>query len=143
MPATECRSGGATGDYTLVFTFTNNLESANASVTGGAGTVSGTPVISGNTLTVNLTGVTDAQALTVTLNGVTDQFLQTLPGTPVTMNVLIGDTNDNSVVNATDVAQTKGQIGLTVDSTNFRTDVNANGAINGYRCCHREVAYRR
>jgi hypothetical protein len=131
MPGIECRSGGATGDYTLVFTFTNGLESGNASVTGGAGTVSGTPVISGNTLTVNLTGVTNAQALTVTLSNVTDQFLQTLPSTPVTMSVLIGDTNNNSVVNASDVAQTKGQLGQTVDDTNFRTDINANGAING------------
>lgn len=131
MPATECRSGGATGDYTLVFTFTNNIESGNASVTGGAGSVSGTPVISGNTMTVNLTGVTSAQALTVTLTGVTDQFLQTLPSTPMTMNVLIGDTNNNSVVNSSDVAQTKSQIGMLVGSGNFRTDSNVNGAING------------
>ncbi len=131
LPGIECRSGGANGDYTLVATFSNNIESGNASVTSGTGSVSGTPTASGNTLTINLTGVTTPQNLTVTLTGVTDQFLQTLPSTPVTMTVLVGDTNANSAVNATDVAQTKGQLGVPVDASNFRTDVNANGAING------------
>lgn len=128
---TECRSGGATGDYTLVLTFSNNIESGGASVTSGTGSVSGSPVIAGNTMTVNLTGVTTAQSTTVTLSSVTDQFLQTLPSTPVTMNVLIGDTNDNFVVNASDIALTKGNIGQPVTAGNFRTDANANGAING------------
>jgi hypothetical protein len=44
--------------------------------------------------------------------------------------MLIGDTNGNGVVNATDVAQTKGQVGQPVTSSNFRTDVNASGIIN-------------
>jgi hypothetical protein len=33
-------------------------------------------------------------------------------------------------VNAADVAQTKGHLGQTIDATNFRSDVNANGSIN-------------
>lgn len=131
LPGVECRSGGANGDYTLRFTFSNNVESGNASVTSGTGSVSGSPQFSGNTMTVNLTGVANVQALTVTLNSVTDQFLQTLPSTPFTMTCLIGDTNGNSVVNASDVAQAKGQIGVPISAANFRTDVNANGAING------------
>jgi hypothetical protein len=130
LPGIECRTGGATGDYTLVCTFSNNIESGNATVTGGAGTVSGTPAISGNTMTINLTGVANAQTLTVTLSGVTDQFLQTLPDTPVSMNMLIGDTSNNAIVNASDVAQTKAAVGQSVTSSNFRTDVNANGDIN-------------
>jgi len=129
-PGVECRTGGATGDYTQVFTFTNNVTSGNASVTGGIGSVSGMPVFSGNTMTVNLTGVANAQTLTVTLSGVTDEFSQVLPDTPVSVNMLIGDTNGNGVVNATDVAQTKAQVGQSVTSSNFRTDVNASGIIN-------------
>jgi len=81
-------------------------------------------------MTINLTGVADAQTLTVTLSGVTDQFLQTLPDTPVSMIMLIGDTTNNSVVNASDVSQTKSAIGQAVTSGNFRTDVNASGDIN-------------
>jgi hypothetical protein len=129
-PGVECRTGGATGDYTLVFTFTNNVTSGSASVTGGIGSVSGMPVFSGNTMTVNLTGVANAQTLAVTLSGVTDEFSQVLPDTPVSVNMLIGDTSGNGVVNATDVAQTKAQVGQPVTSSNFRTDVNANGIIN-------------
>src|SRR5438876_9441520 len=110
-PGVECRTGGATGDYTQVFTFTNNVVSGNASVTGGIGSVSGMPTFSGNTMTVNLTGVANVQTLTVTLTGVTDEFSQVLPDTPVSVNMLIGDVNGNGIVNATDIAQTKGQVG--------------------------------
>ncbi|MEP7014006.1 MAG: dockerin type I domain-containing protein [Verrucomicrobiota bacterium] len=131
LPGVECRSSGGSNDYSLVFTFSNNLESGNASVTSGTGGVSGSPIVSGNTLTVNLTGVTTPQTLTVTLSSVTDQFLQVMPDTPVSMSVLVGDTSNNNIVNATDIVQTKGQIGQTVTTSNFRTDVNANGAING------------
>jgi hypothetical protein len=131
LPGVECRSGGPSGNYSLVFTFSNNLESGSVSVTSGTGSVSGTPTVSGNTMTVNLTGVTSPQSLTVTLSSVKDQFLQVLPNTPVTMSVLVGDTNGNSVVNASDVAQTKSEIGVLVTGGNFRTDVNVNGTING------------
>jgi hypothetical protein len=130
-PGVECRSGGANGDYTLLFTCSNNLVSGSASVTGGIGSVSGSPTFSGNTMTVNVTGAANAQTLTITLSNVTDQFSQVLPDTPVSVGLLIGDTNGNGVVNASDVAQTKSQIGVSVSSGNFRTDVNINGAING------------
>ena len=118
------------GNYTMVATFTNNVVSGNASVTGGIGTVNGPPTFSGHTMTINLTGVATAQTLTVTLSGVTDQFSQVLPDTPISMRVLIGDTNANGTVNATDVSQTKTQLGQAVTGTNFRADVSANGAIN-------------
>jgi hypothetical protein len=129
-PGVECRTGGATNDYTQVFTFTNNVVSGDASVTSGIGSISGPPTFSGNTMTVNLTGVADAQTLTITLSSVTDEFSQVLPDTPASVNMLIGDTNGNGTVNATDVAQTKGQVGQPVTSSNFRTDVNASGIIS-------------
>ena len=123
-PGVECRSSG--GSHTLVFTFTDNVVSGNASVTSGTGTVAGSPTFSGNTMTVNLTGVTDVQKITVTLTGVNG----VLPNTPVSVNMLIGDTNANKTVNAGDVAQTKGQSGQPVGAGNFRNDVNAAGSIN-------------
>ena len=36
-PGVECRSGGASGNHTLVFTFKSNLASGEVSVTSGAG----------------------------------------------------------------------------------------------------------
>lgn len=123
----ECRNGG--GDYSIVITFNNTMVSGNASVTSGTGSVAGSPSFSGNTMTVELTGVTDAQQLTIMLTGVTDSSAQVLPDTPIGMRILIGDINGNKTVNASDVAQTKGQSGLPVSFSNFRADVNVSGAI--------------
>ena len=114
----------------MVVAFTNNVVSGNASVTAGTGTVNGSPTFSGNTMTINLTGVTTAQTITVTLTGVTDEFSQVLPDTPISMRVLIGDTNGNATVNAADVSLTKAQLGQAATGANFREDVNANGVIN-------------
>ncbi len=127
-PGVECRTSG--GTHKLVFTFDNNMMSANASVTSGVGTVSGTPAVSANTVTVNLVGVTDAQKITVMLSGATDTLAQVLPDTSVSMNVLAGDTNGNKTVNATDVSQTKFQSGAAVTAANFREDVVVSGSIN-------------
>jgi Dockerin type I domain len=46
------------------------------------------------------------------------------------MGVLSGDTNGNGLVNASDVSQTREQVGQPVTGANFRTDVNSNGTIN-------------
>ena len=81
-------------------------------------------------MTVNLTGVVNAQKITVTLSGVTDSFGQVLPDTAVSVNMLIGDTNWNKTVNASDLAQTKGQGGMPVTGANFREDVAISGSIN-------------
>ncbi|MEP6809069.1 MAG: dockerin type I domain-containing protein [Chthoniobacterales bacterium] len=124
----ECRSGSA--GHTLVFAFTNNVVSGNASVTSGTGSIAGSPTFSGNTMTVNLTGVTDVQTLTVLLSGVTDSLAQVLPNTSVSASFLLGDTTGNGSVNASDVGQIKGQSGVPVSNANFRTDINANGVIN-------------
>lgn len=129
-PGVECRTGQPTsGDHTLIFTFTNPIVGGTASVTGGTGSVSGNPTAVGGIVIVNLAGVTDVQMITVTLSGVTDNFGQVLSDTVVNANMLIGDTNGNQTVNATDVAQTKGQSGLAVTGANFRQDVNASGTI--------------
>ncbi len=62
-PAIECRSGGGSNDYTLVFTFANNLTSVSgATVSTGAGSVSSSAIgPNPNQYSVNLTGVTNAQ----------------------------------------------------------------------------------
>ncbi len=127
-PGVECRSGG--GNYTIVVTCSNSLVSGDASVTSGTGSVAGSPTFNANTMTVSLTGVTDVQQITVTLSNVTDTLAQVLPDTPVSMNVLIGDTNANKSVNAGDLAQTKGQSGVPVTGANFREDVNASGNVS-------------
>jgi hypothetical protein len=126
----ESRTGGPSGDHTIVFTFTNPLVSGNASVTSGSGSVAGSPTISGNTMTVNLTGVADAQRTTVTLTNVSDNTSQTLPTTAITIGFLVGDSNGDGIVNAADTLQTRGRSGQGTDGNNFRSDVNLDGAVN-------------
>jgi hypothetical protein len=134
-PGIECRSGGATNDYTMVVTFGNTVTvngNPQAQVTAGAGDIGSGGVPNGGVVTVNgaivtipLTNVANAQTLRVTLNSVNSASNVTIP-----MSVLVGDTNANATVNAADVAQTKARLGQAVDATTYRSDINTNGSIN-------------
>jgi hypothetical protein len=64
------------------------------------------------------------------LSNVTDCFGSVLPDTMVSAAMLIGDTTGNRTVNASDVAQVKGQVGVPVSTGNFREDLTVNGSIN-------------
>ena len=130
-PGVECRSGGANGDHTVVFSFSNGVASGTASVTSGAGSVSGSPTFTGNAMSVNLTGVSNAQQITVQLSTVTDAVGQVLPNTSVSMNVLLGDVTANKSVTASDIALIKAETANPIGAGNFRADVSLNGMING------------
>jgi hypothetical protein len=126
--AVESRSGGASNDYQLVFTFPSAVTFTNAAVTSGSGTVSGTGGSGTLTPTVNLTSVTNGQRITVTLLGVNNGS-----GTgdvSVPMGVLVGDTNGDGFVNSGDALQTRSRSGQVTDATNFRSDVNVDGFVN-------------
>jgi len=131
-PGIECRSGGATNDYQVLFYFAGLVSIKSAAITAGTGTVSSTSGGIGGTPSpsciVNLTGVTNAQRITVTLLGVSNGV--NTGDISVQMGVLVGDTNGNGTVNSSDVSQTKLQSGQAVTNSNFREDVNANGTIN-------------
>jgi hypothetical protein len=96
---------------------------------GKSATVAGAPSISadGKTVSINLTAVSDMQTIAVTLLGVNDRTRTNDVG--AAMKLLMGDTNANGVINASDVSQTKAQVGHNVMNTNFRTDLTANGTI--------------
>ncbi len=127
-PGVECRSDR--NQETLVFTFSDNVVSGTAVLTSGSGRIAGQPTFSGKTMTVNLRRVDDVQQISVTLRNVTSSSTQVLPDTAVSMNVLIGDTDGNKIVNPADVNRTRSQVGMAVTSSNFREDVRVDGAIN-------------
>ena len=132
-PGIECRSGGATGDYTLVFNFANPLTNVDgASVSSGTGSVANPQIDPNNAhnYIVNLTGVTAAQVITVTLANVVDSAGNNNRAISASMGVLLGDVNGNGLVNSTDTSQVQAQSGQPVTTSNFRMDVNANGLIN-------------
>jgi N-acetylneuraminic acid mutarotase len=129
----ECRSGGVSSDHQIVFTFPSAVTLSGATVTpepGRSGNVAGPPIITpdGKTVTVNITAVTDVQTITLTLSGVNNGT--STNDVNVLTRLLMGDTNGNGVVNASDVGQTKSRSGQAVSEANFRSDVAVNGAIN-------------
>jgi hypothetical protein len=124
----ECRSGGGTNDYQVVFTFPGNVTFTSAAVTAGTGSVSSSSGSGTTTVTVNLTGITNAQRITVTLSAVNNGSATADVSVP--MGVLVGDSNGDGTVNSADIGQAKSQSGNTVDASNFRQDVNLDGNIN-------------
>ncbi len=129
----ECRSGGASGDYTVIFTFASPLTSVDsASVTSGTGSVTTSNIDNNDAhdYIVNLTGVTNTQVLKLGLTNVTDSAGDFNSAVSTSMGVLIGDTTGNGAVNSSDIAQTQSQSGQPVTSSNFREDVTVNGLIN-------------
>jgi hypothetical protein len=139
-PGIEPRSGGATGDHTIVVSFASPVTvigngEAKAQVTGGTGEVGSGGVANGNAITVSgndvivpLTNVANAQRLTISLYGVSDGT--TSGSVAVPMKVLLGDTTNNGVVSSSDLGQVKAQTSLPVDGNNFRSDVTPNGTIS-------------
>ena len=126
-PGVECRSNN--GKYTLVFTFSSDVGDGKADVTSGTGAVQGRPQFSGTTMTVNLAGVGDVQQIIVTLHNVTSTTFEVLPDTPVSMNILVGDTTGDKTVGQFDLSETKHELGMPVTADNFRNDVKVNGMI--------------
>jgi hypothetical protein len=129
LPGIEPRSGGANGDYTIVFRFAGPVTAGAASITTGTGTVVSTTGGATNTITVNLTGVTDVQCLTVTLLCVEDG-LGNSGSVTASMRVLVGDSTNNGAVTTSDIGDVKSNSGQIVTMANFRSDVVPNGNIN-------------
>jgi autotransporter-associated beta strand protein len=141
-PGIECRTGGATGDHQLVFTFpspvsVNGGSPPQADVTSGTGDVGtgGVPnggVVSGNgtsVITVPLTNVANEQEIVVTLFDV-DDGTNPVGDVSVLVGVLAGDTNEDRGVDVGDTNQTRSRSGQVTNDTNKRSDVNLDGRIN-------------
>jgi hypothetical protein len=139
-PGIECRSSTSqgAGNYTMVFTFPNNLTSvAGATVTGhnpstahGMVSTSGIDSNDSHNYIVNLTGVSDQQYLAVTLNSVVDAAGNAGNVTGPKMGILIGDVNASGHVDAGDIGVIQQYNSQTANSTNFRADVNVSGHID-------------
>jgi hypothetical protein len=129
---TEPRSGGATSDFTIVFTFNNPLAAIDEA-TVSCGSVSSRlldPTDSRKYI-VNLTSVIcNTHDVGVTLVGVHDTTGSTLASCTVAVGLLRGDTNNDRFVNAGDALQTRNRSGQVPDATNCRSDVNTDGVIN-------------
>jgi hypothetical protein len=133
----ECRSGGTSNSYHVVFTFPSAVTLSDATVTPGAGGTASlenphtTTGVNGTEVTVNLTGVSNAQKITVTLLNVNDGATTINVG--VQMGILLGDVNQSTRTDAGDVTLVRQQTPSTpasLPSWDFRRDVNASGRID-------------
>jgi hypothetical protein len=137
-PGIECRSGGANGEHTLVFSLLNSLNTVSG-ITATATTSSTTvPVMVLNTSGIgtdtheyvaNLSGVPNASHLTVTLNGVTDSA-NSFGDVSAHMDVLLGDVNSSGRTDSGDVTAVRNRTVSIPDQQTFRFDVNASGRID-------------
>ncbi len=121
----ECRNGN--GNYSVVFTFVNDVSSCGMAGTTG-GSMSPGPLT--NQCTENLTGVPNQQYTTVALNNVLDA--ESNNGNPaVQMGVLLGDVNANGGVDGNDVSAVQSHTRQLLNATNFQYDVNVTGGVDG------------
>ncbi len=135
-PGVECRTGGASSDYTMVVTFNSPVsvtgdtqaQATSGDVGSGGKGNGGAVTISGNSVIVPLTNVPNVATTNVTLSGVTDGV--GYGNLVIPMSLVVGDVNGNGSVNTSDIAATKAAVGQAVDAQNFRPDVTANGSIN-------------
>jgi hypothetical protein len=127
-PGIEPRSGGPSGEYTMIFTFSQPAVTCGlVSVLGGNASVSiGSDP---HECVVQLTGVPNGEYITVTLANVVDELsgVGTVSGI---MGVLLGDVNATGRVDAADVSVVRQQTLQPVTPSNFRADVNASGRID-------------
>jgi hypothetical protein len=135
----ECRSGGASGDYQLLISFTNNVSvggTPQAAVTSGQGQVGmggvangGVVTVSSSNVTVPLTNVTNAQTIVVTLFSVNDGT--NIGDVSIPMGVLFGDVNASKRTDSGDVTAVRNKtVSIPNDSATCRFDVNASGRID-------------
>ena len=131
-PGIECRAPDSTNGYQLIFTFARNITNPGQATKGSGNFTVGTATIGPdpNQVTVPLTDVANAQHVVVNLDGVHDASPAILFNMSARMDVLIGDTTGNGIVNSSDISQTQSQSGQPVTSFNFREDVTVNGLIN-------------
>lgn len=130
----ECRSGGTSSLFNLIYTFHRNVSVPGTATKTQGTAIVGVPVLgpNPNQVTVPLRSVADSQHLIITLNGVQDTA-GVLNNLVARMDVLLADTNGDLNVDGTDVAQSKSRSGQAASAMGnvFRSDINTDGFVDG------------
>ena len=122
----ECRTGGPSNQYKLIFKFGAPVTSCG---TASKGTASTGPTSS--QCTVVLSDLATPQYYQINLNGVVAASGAAANITGPRWGLLVGDVTGNGTVTGADVSGAKAQIGAPVSQSNFRNDVTGNGVITG------------
>ncbi len=129
-PGVECRQGALGSATSIVFTFSDAVNSVDSTSTSCGRVISTTA--DGSTVTVLLNNIQscDGSDVTVTLTGVNGDS-GTLASAAVTFGMLAGDVNGDRTVDGNDLQQVRMNSGRgLVTDANFRNDVSADGKVN-------------
>jgi PKD repeat protein len=134
-PGIECRDGLVNNYAQIFLTFPQPVTVGSAAILSGAGSVTGVLItgagrndgVSGTVVDISLIDVASGQTITIGLFDVNDGTHSGDLG--IRMSVLLGDTNGDGRVDASDISDVKSKSGQAVMESNFRADVTANGAI--------------
>lgn len=126
----ECRSGGPTGDHSLIFVFAHNLLQVDEACSSN-GIVNSAMIdpTDSHRYIVNLTGVSNAGYVVVTLNGLTGSANTYSDTIAQEMGVLVGDITGDGLVSTNDVYEIYLRSGRQITTSNFRSDVTIDGSI--------------
>jgi hypothetical protein len=118
--------------HSILFRFTNQLVTVGEVVlTGGSGSVTAAEILfDRQEFQVDMAAVANGRTVKLMLYDVVDIAGNHSPEIELQVSFLLGDTNGNGVVNASDISQTKVFSGHSVTEANARADVNLSGTIN-------------
>ena len=127
----EPRSGGPTQ---VIFTFSDNVVATDGMISANEFTITNATFssasISGNEITLNLTGVVDQSVITIALSGIEDTNGTALSGdNDVAIRALLGDVNQNLMVDRSDITVLRAHMNEPVDNTNFVFDLDLNAIV--------------
>ncbi len=127
----EPRSGGPSQ---IIFTFSDDVVASDGMISANEFTITNATYssasISGNQLTLNLTGIVDQSVVTIALSGIESTGGDPLTGdNDVAIRALLGDANQNQVVDRPDITLLRAHMNEAVDNTNFVLDLDLNGIV--------------
>ena len=110
--------------FDIAITSPGNVALMQTSPAGGA---VASAEVKNNEIRVTLTGVTDNQRVTISLANINDIQNATASAS---LGFLVGDINNSTSVNASDIIGVKARSGQATTAANFKFDVDASGSVN-------------
>jgi hypothetical protein len=127
----EPRSGGPTQ---VIFTFSDDVFASDGMISANEFTITNATFssasISGNEITLNLSGVVDQSIVTIALSGLENASGDSLSGdNDLAIRALLGDVNQNRVVDRPDTMLLRAHMNEPVNGSNFVFDLDLNGTV--------------
>jgi predicted outer membrane repeat protein len=122
------------GPTTLILTFSDNVVASDGTIDGNEFAIMNASFAgassTGNQITLNLTNVIDQSVVSVALSGIESNEGTALSGdNDVEIRALLGDANQDRIVDRADIASLRAHRNQNVDEDNFVLDLDLNGTV--------------